>query len=72
VNWAALLERATLGQRAQDEAIDKQAAEEEERDDAEDREVALLPEADLPLTDEHFEIRMEDKTLIIQPRETRF
>jgi hypothetical protein len=64
----AVLERARAGTLAEQERINETAEEEEALDDAEDEEVAGLPEADRPITDEHFVFRMQDKTLVMEPR----
>jgi hypothetical protein len=57
----ARAEEAALAERQQAE---RQAAAE----DAEDEEFAELPEANLPITDEHFVFRMEDKTYVMEAR----
>jgi hypothetical protein len=52
----------------QPQRAEQEAAEEERRDDAQDEEFAELPEANLPITDEHFMFRMEDKTYVMEAR----
>jgi hypothetical protein len=63
-----LLERATAATLADRELAEQEATDEELRDDAEDEEVVGLPEANLPITDEHFVFRMEDKTFVMEAR----